>query len=98
MRVWRAFPSCTLGLERWIDAWRDTAPEAALALSLHAQAHSSQGDFFRVQTAGVRLRLGDRAGALRELDGALAIAPWQMRPVIEKLRAQLAAGDAARRD
>ncbi len=98
VRVWRAFPSCTLGLERWLEAWRERDPAAALALSRFAQAHSAQGDFFHVQTAGLLWRQGDRAGARRELEAALAIAPWQMRPVIEGLRAQLAAGDAARHD
>jgi len=90
-KTWFHFPSCTLGLERWIEAWRRTAPDQALALSRHAQIHSPNADFFRVQTAGLLLQRGDRTGALRELDHALAIAPWQMRPVISELRQKVAA-------
>jgi len=90
-RVWHRFPSTTLGLERWIENWERRDRDAALALSRRAMVHSSNGDFFRVQTAGLLLRRGDRAGALAELDRALAIAPVQIRPVISELRQKLAA-------
>jgi hypothetical protein len=88
-RVWHRFPSTTLGLERWIETWERRSPDAALALSRRAMVHSSNGDFFRVQTAGLLLRRGDRDGALAELDRALAIAPTEIRPVIAGLRRQL---------
>lgn len=90
-RVWRVFPSTTLGLDRWIEAWEGRWPEQALALSRQAQGQSPNADFFHVQMAGLLLRRGDRAGALREMDVALAIAPWQMRTVIAELRQQIAA-------
>lgn len=90
-RAWHVFPSCTLGLERWIETWEARWPEQALALSRQAQAQSTNADYFHVQTAGLLLRRGDRAGALQEMDRALASAPWQVRGTITKLREQIAA-------
>jgi O-antigen ligase len=92
VRLWYAFPSTTSGLDRWIWTWSATAPDAALSLSRYAQAHSPNGDYFRVVTAGILLRRGDRTGALQEMNHALAIAPWQRRSLVEKLRDQVATG------
>lgn len=92
VQLWYAFPSTTAGLDRWIWSWSATAPDAALSLSRYAQAHSPNGDYFRVVTAGILLRRGDRAGALQEMNHALAIAPWQRRTLVRELRDNMAAG------
>ncbi len=92
VRLWFAFPTTTAGLDRWVAAWSSSAPDAALALSKHAQRHSPNGDYFHVQTAGLLLRRGDRAGALTEMEYALAIVPWQRRELLEQLRDQVASG------
>jgi O-antigen ligase len=89
-RVWRAFPSMTQHLERWVTSWERTSPAAALELARFARERTPFGDFFHVQIAGLLLRAGDRAGAQRELAAARAIAPTQMRPVIEDLQRRLA--------
>ena len=89
-RIWAAFPSATLGMDRWVEAWEPQSPDAALALARAGCRLSSQGDYFHMVTAGVLLRHGDRAGALAEIDQALAIAPWQMRPVIAEQRRKIA--------
>lgn len=89
-RTWHAFPSMTQHLERWITAWERASPPAALELARFARTRTPFGDYFHVQIAGLLLRAGDRAGAQRELAAARAIAPTQMRPVIEDLQRRLA--------
>jgi O-antigen ligase len=93
VRLWYASPTTTAGLDRWIWHWATVAPDAALSLSRHAQTHSPNGDYFRVVTAGILLRRGDRAGALQEMNHALAIAPWQRRTLVQELRDKVAAGN-----
>jgi hypothetical protein len=94
-RTWRAFPSMTQHLDRWITAWERPAPAAALELARFARERTPFGDYFHVQIAGLLLRAGDRAGAARELDAAWAIAPATMRPVIAGLREGLGNAPAA---
>lgn len=93
-RTWRAFPSATQHLDRWIGAWERTSPPAALELARFGRERTPFGDYFQVQIAGLLLRAGDRAGAERELTSALAIAPATLRPVISGLRQQVAAPPA----
>lgn len=87
-RAWRATPTTTFALERWIEAWSRPHPDAAVELARIAVRQSPNGDFFHVQLAGLLWQRGDREGARRELATALAIASPRMRPVIQQLQRQ----------
>lgn len=85
----RKFPSSTLGLPRWLDAWQQTHPAEALEWARWAQEHSPNPVSFHLYATRLLLLQGDRAGAERELQAALAKAHWLMRPSLETMLRQI---------
>lgn len=81
----RLFPSSTFGLWRWLDDWQQTHPDDVLDWTHWGQAHSPNPIYFHVYAAQVLAARGDRAGAEKELQAALAKAHWSTRPSIEAM-------------
>jgi hypothetical protein len=70
-RLLRAFPSTTFAVDRWLNAWRRTHPEAVLEWIHWAQAHSDNPAPLHVYAALFYVERGDLASAAREVDEAM---------------------------
>jgi O-antigen ligase len=70
-RLLRVFPSTTVVVERWLNAWRRTHPEAVLEWTHWAQAHSDNPAPLHVYAALLYSERGDLASAAREVDEAM---------------------------
>lgn len=92
----RRFPSTTFGLWRWLDDWQQTHPAEALAWARWAQDRSPNPVSFHLYAARLLLLQGDRAGAEKELQAALAKAHWLMRPSLEGMLRELQASGNGR--
>lgn len=62
----RAFPSTTIGLHRWLDAWTPTRADAALEWARWAQRRSAYAWTFHAWAANELARQGRREEALAE--------------------------------
>jgi O-antigen ligase len=83
------FPSTTFGLWRWLDDWQQTHPADALAWARWAQDRSPNPVTFHLYAMRLLLLRGDRAGAEKELQAAVAKAHRLMRPSLEAMLRQV---------
>ena len=94
-RLLRTFPSTTLGLQNWIEAWRKDRPELAMEWIRWAQDVSTEGASFHVYAAQLYIWQKDYKSAETELLRCLEKAHRLERPdilnAIDTVRA-LAAG------
>lgn len=95
-RLLRAFPSTTFAIERWLNAWRTSDPEAALEWCRWAQRHSDNRSQLHVYAAVLLSNRGDFAAAAREIDQAARTAHSRSLPKIIRLQSAIHAAAAAR--
>lgn len=79
----RAWPSTTIGLERWLAAWQRTYPDDALEWTQWAARHSDHAAQYHAHAAAMLANRGEFDAALSQADAALRTAHPRSRPQLE---------------
>ena len=93
-RLLRAFPSTTVVIERWLNAWRRSHPEVVLEWTHWAQAHSDNPAPLHVYAALVYVERGDLTSAAREVDVAMGKEHHNSLPKLRRLQDAIRAAQA----
>jgi hypothetical protein len=93
-RLLRAFPSTTVTIERWLNAWRRTHPECVLDWTHWALAHSDNPAPLHVYAALLYSERGDLASAAREVDEAMGKERHRDLPKLQRLQQAIRAAQA----
>jgi hypothetical protein len=93
-RLLRVFPSTTVTIERWLNAWRRTHPEIVLEWTHWALAHSDNQATLHVYAALLDSERGDLASAAREVKEAMGKERHRSLPKLRRLQEAIHAAQA----
>jgi hypothetical protein len=93
-RLLRAFPSTTVTIERWLNAWRRTHPEIVMDWTHWALAHSDNQATLHVYAALLYTERGDLTSAAREMDEAMGKERHRDLPKLRRLQQAIRAAQA----
>jgi O-antigen ligase len=88
-RVLKRFPSTTIGLDRWLERWKQQDDLTALEWARWAQPRSAGPAPLYVFAAVICADHDDFAAADHEMEMALKTAHWLSRPALEHMRASI---------
>jgi hypothetical protein len=84
-QILRHFPSTTIGLERWLNTWRESKPDQTLEWTIWAQDHTDNPEIFHVYAAILLVEYGQRDAAILQLEAAKLKAHVRSRPRVDRL-------------